>query len=134
MKTALLPAPDCPATVVFQPDPLPVASATPKFVIVVFVVWADPFSVIALSVGIAGVVENDREPAVTENCVLSSAVAAAASAGARHPKAPTETTKAISRRIRLRRSGRGAGRRRERLMEVIVGLQSGGPANLAYHR
>jgi hypothetical protein len=61
---------------VFQPEPLPVASAIPKLVMVEFVVWAAPFSVIALNVGMAGVVENDSDPAVTENCVLSSAVAA----------------------------------------------------------
>jgi hypothetical protein len=50
----------------------------PKLVIVVLVVCADPFSVIEESVGIAGTVENDSEPAVTENCVLSSDVAAGA--------------------------------------------------------
>ncbi|HMH48089.1 MAG TPA: hypothetical protein VK538_10290 [Solirubrobacteraceae bacterium] len=64
---------------------------------IVFVVWAEPFKVIALSVGIAGVVESDSEPAVTENCVLSSAVAAAASAGVRHPKTANAIAEATSR-------------------------------------
>jgi hypothetical protein len=39
-KTALFSAPDCPATVTFHPEPAPVASATPKFVIVEVVVCA----------------------------------------------------------------------------------------------
>jgi hypothetical protein len=66
-NTALLPLPDCPATVTFHPEPLPVASATPKLVIAVVVVWACPLSVIELNVGIAGAVENVNDPAVTEN-------------------------------------------------------------------
>ena len=79
-KVALFSAPVWPATVTFHPEPLPVASATPKLVIVVVVVCAWPFSVIELSVGIAGAVEKDSEPAITLNSVLSSVVAAVATA------------------------------------------------------
>jgi hypothetical protein len=49
---------------------------------VVVVVWAWPFSVTEVKVGIAGRVENDSDPAITEKRVLSSAVAAAETAGA----------------------------------------------------
>ena len=51
-----------------------------KFVIVVLVVWADPFKVIAVNVGSAGAAENDSDPPVTLNCVWS--VAASALPGA----------------------------------------------------
>jgi hypothetical protein len=134
LKTALLPLPDCPATVVFHPDPLPVASATPKLVIVVFVVWAEPFKVTALSVGMAGVVENDSEPAVTENCVLSSAVAAAARAGVRHPKAANAANAATSRTTRPWRSGRQRCGPVEHGMEGIACLLSSGSTRLLYRK
>jgi hypothetical protein len=52
-----------------------------KFVIVVLVVCADPFKVIAVSVGSAGAAESDSDPPVTLNCVWS--VEARALAGAR---------------------------------------------------
>ena len=71
-KTALFSLPDCPATVVFQPEPLPVASFTPKFVIVVFVVCDPPLSVTSGNAGIAGLVENASVPAFTANSALSS--------------------------------------------------------------
>jgi hypothetical protein len=70
-------------TVTFHPAPDPVASSTEKFVIVVLVVWACPFKVIAVSVGSAGAVANDSEPPVTLNVVWSLEVAASALAGAR---------------------------------------------------
>ena len=57
---------------VFQPEPLPVASFTPKFVMVAFVVCVPPVSVTSGNVGIAGAVENDSVPAFTENSALSS--------------------------------------------------------------
>jgi hypothetical protein len=85
-----------------------------------FVVWAEPFKVIALSVGIAGVVENDSEPAVTENCVLSSAVAAAASAGVRHPRTANAIAEATSRVMGPWSLGRRAWGPGEHLVESIA--------------
>jgi hypothetical protein len=61
--------------VTFQPEPLPVASATPKAVIVLFVVCAWPLSEMEFNVGRAGTMENDSEPGVTANWVWSSWVA-----------------------------------------------------------
>jgi hypothetical protein len=53
-------------------------------------------SVTPLSVGIAGAVENDSEPAVTENWVLSSCVAADAAVGASAGTAQASTASANS--------------------------------------
>jgi hypothetical protein len=78
-----LPPAALPLTVTFHPAPDPVASRTEKFVIVVFVVCAWPFKVIAVNVGSAGAVENDSDPPVTVNVVWSFEVAASALAGAR---------------------------------------------------
>jgi hypothetical protein len=67
-----------------------------KLVIVVLVVCADPFKVIAVNVGSAGAAENDSDPPVTLNCVWS--VAANALAGARPTVIATVAAAATARR------------------------------------
>jgi hypothetical protein len=97
LKTALLPPAALPLTVTFHPAPDPVASRTEKFVIVVLVVCACPFKVIAVSVGSAGAVANDSDPPVTLNVVWSLDVAASAPEGARTAVIATAAAAATAR-------------------------------------
>ncbi|HEV7177382.1 MAG TPA: hypothetical protein VGN29_17925 [Solirubrobacteraceae bacterium] len=97
LKTALLPPAALPLTVTFHPAPEPVASSTEKFVIVVLVVCACPFRVIAVNVGSAGAVANDSDPPVTLNVVWSFEVAASALAGASTAASATVAAAAAAR-------------------------------------